>query len=402
MARAATKVSRDGGGGDLAEGTDMPSGDFTLVGDPGDNVTEFNDDDTSWDQPNGGTGGTRQQTGRQPAARERTADEPGDEPDEEDLRLAYTEEEIADPQGQGTPGKRARRNAHRRQYRDYMVAENAELRGKVDQLAGIVQRLAQGQSAMSVTTLDGQISSLESSLRIADDEMAAAVKNSDGDTYAKALRIRDQIVGRLWGLKQDREKLSPGDEATQHQNGGTVEQPQQRQQQRQDPRITNAVANHFEAFSERFPWFDANSNDADCNIVRALDAELVGQGYLRHTPVFWQELERSMSRRYGLRAEAGGGEDESDERPQRRARVRDEDEDEQPVRRRPPTNNGRSNGGGGNRGGFTLSEAQTNILREEGLLPQQGQKLSDEDTAKRDRIINRWRQGAQQLRRGVQ
>ena len=43
-----------------------------------------------------------------------------------------------------------------------------------------------------------------------------------------------------------------------------------------------------------------------------------------------------------------------------------------------------------------LDEVQTNMLRDEGLLEP---NLSDADLARRDRIIGKWRVGAERLRR---
>ena len=61
---------------------------------------------------------------------------------------------------------------------------------------------------------------------------------------------------------------------------------------------------------------------------------------------------------------------------------------------RPPTGNGRSAPNG--RSGFHLNEHQTSMLRDEGLL---GDDLSKEDIAKRDRIMSKWKAGADTLRR---
>jgi len=68
-------------------------------------------------------------------------------------------------------------------------------------------------------------------------------------------------------------------------------------------------------------------------------------------------------------------------------------------RARPPTGNGRAvSGNGRSNGGNSLTEIQVSMLRDEGLLED---KLSEEDVAKRDRILAKWRRGNESLRRGA-
>jgi len=66
-----------------------------------------------------------------------------------------------------------------------------------------------------------------------------------------------------------------------------------------------------------------------------------------------------------------------------------------PLRRGgPPTGSGRSTQT--NRAGYALSEWQRDALRDEGLLEE---NLSEAEVAKRDRIVSKWRKGAETLRR---
>ncbi len=154
-----------------------------------------------------------------------------------------------------------------------------------------------GQGQLAVNTVVGEISQLEGSLRIANEEMAAAVKNADDGTFSKAQDIRDRIVQRLSALRSHKDRMDAA-------AGGQVEDDGQRQPQYQqpqaDPRVVRAVETHFDRFSERFQWFDPESDDPDCNIVRAVDASLIRQGYQRHTPAFWQQMERTLASRYKL------------------------------------------------------------------------------------------------------
>lgn len=383
------KVSRDGGAQHeefSVEGANLPpNSDYALVGDTSDGGqvdVDASEEEKNWDLPEGQTqrtNGTDQRVQQRDEGEQQGFDE-------EDARLAYSDDTEEGPRERQGNSKRQRRNQLRRERASRDQAEIQALRTQLEELGGVVRHLATGQGSLAVNTIEGQISSLENSLRIADDEMANAVAKSDGDTYSRALKIRDEIVGRLYGLRNQHARLSSSVMQQERADGGQVAPNgggrQPAQQQQVDPRIIEMVEDRFDRFSERFPWFDAQGNDANSNIVRAIDRELAGQGYQRHTAAFWQNLERRMSD-YGLRPVRGEG-DGGDEEQQEQA-VQQRGTMDRPLRR-PPTSSGRSTQSRG--GGFTLSEVQTSILRDEGLLED---KLSDADLAKRDRIIAKWK-----------
>jgi len=368
-----------------------PGGDVALVGDAsGDGhiiIDGEEDDDDNWDQPGGP---------KKPVARKQGGETEADgEFDEEDSRLAYSDtDELPNAETENQRrGRRAQRNARRREQRTAAEAQIGALQATLEEQGKIIRSLVTGQSSLAVNTVAGQISQLEGAIRIADEEMATAIKNADGDTFAKAQGIRDGIVGRLAGLRAQKERM---DALAADQGDAGNQQQQQRQPARPqvDPRVVQVVESYFDRFCDRFPWFDPESSDPDSNIVRAVDAHLVAQGHQRHTPVFWQEMERTLANRYNLK-------------PSRENEQVQEQDDLLPPRRqeqrgpamnrggqRPPTTGGR--GGTNGRSGFHLNETQTSMLRDEGLI---GDNLSKEDIAKRDRIINKWRAGTDSLRR---
>lgn len=401
MARQTTKVTRGGDGTDNedfipADGADQLNlgPDVALVGDPGDNqiAVEGGEEDPDWDLPEGTSKAKTKVNGN---GNEQENDAP--QFDAEDSRNAYSEEtggeEDATPRGMS---HRQRRNARRKVYLQTRDADNEALREQVNVLQAAITRLASGQQGLAVGSLESQITTLQGQLRMVDEEMAKSVASSDGETYDRAQKLRDTIIGRLYTMRQNHARLSEQQQQDPPLNGGgqVRQQDQQQQQpQRPDPRIVDK----FERFRDRFEWFDPNSRDANSNIVRAIDQELSDEGYQRHSTQFWQELERRMATDYGLHANQGNrddGQEGENERPGRQPQR------EAPMARtmqRPPTNGGRSTGSGRS-AGFRLDEIQTNILREEGLLEA---KLSDEDKAKRDRIIGAWKKGANSQRRGT-
>lgn len=316
------------------------------------------------------------------AAREGGAEED----EEDDLRTAYDEEE----DGSGTDRRPSRRSRRNRAKRDAISARDAEiqqLRGAVSTLMERFQQLQGGHLSMAASTIETQLASASQALSLADDALADAVKEGDGAKFREVQALRDEAAQRVMALRGAQARIRampPPNERLNGQGNG-----QDRQQQQPTPQQQEAAQNAermANIFLDRNPWFDPEGKDRESRLARQIDEELAAEGYQTHTKAFWQEFERRCKE-----AELGADyEDEEDERPIRRA----------PAQRRnggglPPTGAVRSSSRPG-RGGFTLSTTQVDLLREEGL---DGDKLSDADRAKKDRIIARWKQGAAQQRR---
>jgi len=334
-------------------------------------------------------------TSDKPTSREK----PAEEFDQEDSRLAYEDSGEGPPEERESKSRRARRNARNREYNRLQEQRIEELTNQIQQLGGVVQRLTYGQVGLAANSLDGQIGNLEQALRMADQELADAVATNNGAKYAEVNKLRDEVITRLWGTKQQRVRMTEGGQVPQQAQPLPPSMPQQQQI---DPAIKEAVDEKFERFQERFPWFDPESPDADCNIVRAIDAELLTQGYQRQTQAFWTTMESRMSK-YGLNPDRGGDQDtdEAEDRNAARRRLNGGNggrpllgQDVAVRRAGPPTGSGRSTRGNG--GGYALSEWQRDALRDEGLLEE---NLDEASVAKRDRIVGKWRKGAETLRR---
>ena len=162
-----------------------------------------------------------------------------------------------------------------------------------------------------------------------------------------------------------------------------------------------------DVFLDRYSWFDEGKDDPDHQFVKSLDQTLYREGFQRHQKAFWHEMERRM-KRAGFRPDNGAefDDDEQDEGFQSRREFQS----------RRVNGNGHYNGGAPRRanlpptgvvrssqrpgrgdGGFDLSNEQVDLLRQEGLLEA---KLSEADQQKKDRILSKWRRGAEALQRG--
>jgi hypothetical protein len=398
----------------VRRGDPTANADIAMVGNAGDQAATITidpserennpllqEEDENWDLPEDQRAKGGQQAQRE-TQREPVEHQHEEEPDgEEDVRLAYDEE--AEEESIRS-GRRARRNRSRRgaiDQRDQIIEQMA---GELQHQRQLLQGLYGGQFNLSARDIDQRISFHTAALERADIELARAVKESDGDAFALINKERDKVYRELFSLQNLRQGLE--DRAREMQQGGGAEQPRQPQV---DPRVQQAIReqeSEFErmrdVFLDRYSWFDPErGNDADHRLVKRIDAEVTEDGYQRHTKAFWHEMERRMQRE-GFRPE-----------PQARGSRREEEEDDvQPTRRTnghanggsfesrrstPPTSAARSSRRPGNGGGYALSELEQDMLRDEGLLEP---NLSEQDVAKRDRIIDKWRRGKASLRGG--
>ncbi len=375
MATAPRSTGTDGGNGLGA--------DVVMVGESGDGLdlderpdTEENED---WDAPGG----------KKPVETRATVVEKADGGEAEDAygdeRLAFDPDEGDGQASEREISRRARRNRARREQLATRDREIAELRQSQAQTNAVLARLTQGQVGLAVSTIDQQISSLQQAMGLADQEMASAITSGDTAKLIEVQRLRDDIVMRLNNARQHRHRFEQ--QAQYAAQAPQQQAPPQHQAPQTDPRLDAAVEARFNKFLDRHPWFDPEDSSADANIVRAIDAELVTEGFPRHTSAFWNKLEQRMAD-YGLARK--NGDDGDDDQPSER-RV-------PPVRERrsgPPTGSGRSVPN--RRAPPRLSEYQVSLLREEGL---DGNRLSETDQKRRDRLLAAWKAGEKVLNNG--
>jgi len=415
MARETTRVARGQRGVD-ANGDPQLGFDEALVGTGDDGAAQIDidpserdnnpflgseQDDENWDLPEDKrrkqTGGQSQTGGTTRQAREHEQrDEEGD--GEEDLRLAYDE-----PEEEQRTSRRSRRNRSRRQAIDQRDQHIAFLTNEIQQLREAQANLHGGQFDLSARDVESRIQNHQAAIERADVEIARAIKDSDGDTAVALQRERDRLNYQLWQLQNTRQNMV--EYAERMQRGG---QPDGRPQL--DPRQVaqlQAQDGEFQrmkdVFLDRYSWFDEANDDPDHQFVKQLDRKLYEEGFQRHQKAFWHEMERRMMSA-GFRPD-NGAEFNDDEEPgfqsrrqfqSRRVNGNGHYNGGQPRRANlPPTGMVRSTSRPGRGdGGFALSDEQVDLLRQEGLLDN---NLSEADQAKKDRIVGKWRRGAQAL-----
>src|SRR5215468_7024858 len=314
--------------------------------------------------------------------------------DEEDLRLVYDE-----PDEEQRGGRRSRRNAARRRAIDQRDQHIAYLTDRLQKVEEAQAGLQGGQFDLSARDVEQRITYHQNAIDRADQEIARAIKDSDGDTVVAIQRERDRISQQLWQLQGYRQNME--DHARRMAQGGSVEQQLTPQQvaalQAQDADFGRMK----DVFMDRYPWYDESGNDPDHDFVRNLGARLHRDGLQRHMKVFWHEMERGM-KQAGFRPERG--DDWDDEQDNRGFQSRREFQS-----RRVSNGNGYSGGGetrranipptgivrstlrsGRGNGSFALSEDQVDLLRQEGLMEK---NLTEAEQAKKTRIMDAWRAG---------
>lgn len=218
-------------------------------------------------------------------------DEPGEDDDEgddptEDKRLADHEED--DEHAHSNAEKRKARRQRAKLAREALDAEVAALRAFKAQAE---QRFANIEGHVvntDITQLDAKIGEHAHNVRQAEQIIAKAVSEGNGDDVAAAMRIRDAAMlehQRLTGVKQQIEQ------AKTNQPDQTVMA--ERQQ----------AATYAKQWAAANPWYQPDGSDNDSLVTRAIDNQIAQEGYRPGTRAYWQELTRRVADALGTQEE---------------------------------------------------------------------------------------------------
>lgn len=221
-------------------------------------------------------------------AKAKEADPKGDadEDDDEDDRLADNSDDSDDDVV--NQRNRERRRNRREMQRRARERKDQELAQLAQQNAQLAQRLAQLEGAhLSSTahTIEQQFSAAQNEIARAEAVLAAAIEAGNGADTAEALRARDAARDRAMLLREQHGRISQ-----------TMESHQQREQQPRRVAETNSTQ-YGRAWVQANPWFDPNGADEDSAITKAIDAQVLRDGYDPNTIDYWQELTRRVNER---------------------------------------------------------------------------------------------------------
>jgi len=220
--------------------------------------------------------------------------------DDGDSRLAESEDDHDEDVATST--NRDRRKKRREMQKRAREAKERELELLRRQTNELQQRLAAVEGFAqqnTVRTIETQIAKAQSDMQQAELIIAKAVEAGNGEDVTLAMRIRD-------AAKSEFDKLS-----------NTRQQYETQRQQPQVPQVDPTVAGYAKQWLQANPWYNPSGNDRDSALTKAIDGEIMAEGYDPKSREYWEELTNRV-------AEALG-----------------ESEPARPKRRAPPTGNTR-------------------------------------------------------------
>lgn len=244
--------------------------------------------------------------GKKPDAKP-TKDEDG-----EDERLAADQREEGETEAE-REAIRARRREEKKQrknaQREAMERtrrELASLRAEREALAQRLAALESGQLGTNAHLLDQRIAEAEYRARQAEDALAQAIANSNGEVARDAVRLRDRALAERAHYMNQRQAIEQA-----------ARRPQQ-QDQGMDPSVQRMAQGFIQKNAD---WYDPQGGNEDSAIVLAIDNTLAAEGYDPRTKEYWDELEKRAAKRLP-------------DRFTKRAQSDDDDDDEPAPRRK--------------------------------------------------------------------
>ena len=207
-------------------------------------------------------------------AQEQEEAQASDESDEELLERRRNEKKIRKE-------RRDRAIARDKLEMDFLRKRNEELEKRM-----LTQEMrAHRQDHYSV---EQRIAEEEKNARLAEEVMAKAIAEANGDDAARALRFRDEALDKIRQLAYERENLKRTEESA-----------------KQPKNVADPVVNGYaKSWISKNPWYDVNGGDEDSRIVLEIDTRLAAEGYVPRTELYWKELDRRVRRNLPHRFES--------------------------------------------------------------------------------------------------
>lgn len=199
-------------------------------------------------------------------------DDDGDDADDGDSRLAESEEDNEDAVVTG-------RSRRRRKRRDLLLRAKEEDKRKIELLEKQTQELLRRLSSVeghamqsNAQTLEERLAKAQRDVQQAEHFIAKATEAGNGEDVVAAMRIRDQAMSEANQLTQQRQQF------------------EQARQQAATPQVDPTVVNYAKEWMQANPWYDPQARDRDSALTKAIDNELVREGYNPASREYWEEL----------------------------------------------------------------------------------------------------------------
>jgi len=207
--------------------------------------------------------------------------EEDDEDDEEDARLSESQDDLDDEVSSRNRKKRTKRRDLQKAAKENAQREIRALREQNDLLMRRMQAVEGNALEQNVHAIDRRLNEAISEAQQAERIVARAVEAGNGDDVVTAMRMRDEAKERAAQFAAAKQQV----ESAKTQ----IAQPTV------DPRVTNLAQEWIKAN----PWYDPQGRDEDSAITKAIDNQLVREGYDPASYEYWTALTERVSARIG-------------------------------------------------------------------------------------------------------
>jgi len=207
--------------------------------------------------------------------------EEDDEDDDEDARLSESQDDLDDEVSSRNRKKRTKRRDLQKAAKENAQREIRALREQNDLLMRRMQAVEGNALEQNVHAIDRRLNEAISEAQQAEQIVARAIEASNGDDVITAMNMRDEAKARAAQFAAAKQQI----ESAKTQ----IAQPTV------DPRVTNLAQEWIKAN----PWYDPQGRDEDSAITKAIDNQLVREGYDPASYEYWTALTERVSARIG-------------------------------------------------------------------------------------------------------
>mgnify|MGYP000424242593 CR=1 FL=1 len=121
-------------------------------------------------------------------------------------------------------------------------------------------------------TLDERLQKAQRDIQQAEHFIAKATEAGNGEDVVAAMRIREQAAAEAQQLQYARQQF------------------EEARKQSTTPQVNPAVVNYAKEWMSANSWYDPSGRDRDSALTKAIDNEIVQEGYNPATREYWEEL----------------------------------------------------------------------------------------------------------------
>lgn len=218
----------------------------------------------------------------EPAQAEQPEQEDDEEDeDDEDTRLSESQDDLDDEVSSRNRKKRTKRRDLQKAAKENAQREIRALREQNELLMRRMQAVEGNALEQNVNAIDQRLNEAVNEAQQAERIVARAVEAGNGDDVVTAMRMRDEAKERASQLLAAKQQVENA------------------KAQSSQPTVNPMVANLANDWIKANPWYDPHGRDEDSAITKAIDNQLVREGFNPASYEYWQELTNRVSARIG-------------------------------------------------------------------------------------------------------